>query len=336
MKILEEDNITKSVKEMYLKYPYPSPSRETVETNELLNLLRIFEIETKTKFENSKILDAGSGTGHRIINVAKHFNKSKFTGADISKKSLEIANELKKKNNVINIDFIEKNILTNISELGKYNAILCMGVLHHLSNPQQGLEILSKMLEKDGIIFLYLYGSLGGHKRMLNKELISILLGNQKTNYDLGIELVRDIGFNKFDYGWNLKYKNKEEEDSLIVDSLLHVNEFLYDSIEIEKLFKQSGLFGFVIYGISVGTNGLIFETDITSTEKLHMPQTNILHKLESKLALEKYESRETIEKYRILDLLYEPNGYTIVGFTKDGYEKFANERIKRNFIKIN
>lgn len=333
---MKEDDITKKVKEMYLKYPYPSPSRETAETNELLNLLRIFEIESKKKFENLKILDAGSGTGHRIINVAKYFNKSKFIGADISNNSLAIANELKNKNNVLNIDFVQKNILTDISELGKYNVILCMGVLHHLSNPQKGLEILSKMLEKDGIIFLYLYGSLGGHKRMLNKELISILLGNQKMDYNLGIELVRDIGFNKFDYGWNLKYKNEEEENSLIVDSLLHVNEFLYDSIEIEKLFKKSGLFGFAIYGISVGTNGLLFETDAKSTEKLPMPQTNIAQKLESELALKKYESINIKEKYRILDLLYEPNGYTIIGFTKEGYEKFANERIKRNFIKIN
>lgn len=211
-----------------------------------------------------------------------------------------------------------------------------MGVLHHLSNPQKGLEILSKMLEKEGIIFLYLYGSLGGHKRMLNKELISILLGNQKTDYDLGIELVRDIGLNKFDYGWNLKYKNKEEEDSLIVDSLLHVNESLYDSIEIEKLFRKSGLFGFATYGISVGTNGLLFETDTKSKEKLLMPQTNVSQKLESNLALEKYENKDIKEKYRILDLLYEPNGYTIVGFTEEGYEKFANERIKRNFVKTN
>ena len=51
-----------------------------------------------------------------------------------------------------------------------------MGVLHHLSDPNKGLQILSKMLNKDGMIFLYLYGKLGGHKRMLNKELISIIL----------------------------------------------------------------------------------------------------------------------------------------------------------------
>ena len=42
-----EDKITQKVKEMYLKYPYPSPSKEIAQTNELLNLLKIFEIEGK-------------------------------------------------------------------------------------------------------------------------------------------------------------------------------------------------------------------------------------------------------------------------------------------------
>jgi len=170
---------------------------------------------------------------------------------------------------------------------------------------------------------------------MLNKELISILIGKQKTNYDLGIKLVRDIGFNKFDYGWNLKYKNKKEENSLIVDSLLHANESLYDSIEIDNLFKKSGLFGYAMYGISVGINGLLLDVSTEPTQKLLIPQTNICQKLNSNLALKKYKSKNIREKYRILELLYEPNGYTIIGFTKEGYEKLSNDRIKRNFIKL-
>ena len=330
-----EDSITKKVREMYLKYPYPSPSRETAQTNELLNLLKIFEIENKKKIKNLKILDAGSGTGHRIINVAKYFKNCKFIGADISTNSLDIANELRDRNKVTNIDFVQKDILTNITKLGKFDSILCMGVLHHLSNPKKGLQILSKMLNNNGIMFLYLYGKLGGHKRMLNKELISILLGKQKRNYESGIKLVRDIGFNKFDYGWNLNHKNTKEENSLIVDSLLHVNEKLYDSIDIDNLFKKSGLFGYAIYGISVEKNGLLMDVGIKTTQKLLIPQTNISKKLDSKLALEKYEQKDIKEKYRILELLYEPNGYTIIGFTKEGYEKLSNDRIKRNFIKI-
>jgi hypothetical protein len=41
-------------------------------------------------------------------------------------------------------------------------------------------------------------------------------------------------------------------------------------------------------------------------------------------------------EKYRIIDLLYEPNGYTVMGLTEKSYEKLINDRIKRNFIIIN
>jgi len=254
---------------------------------------------------------------------------------DISKNSLLIANELKNKEKIENIHFIQKNILDISTEIEKFDVILCMGVLHHLSDPRKGLQILSKMLNKDGMVFLYVYGKLGGHKRMLNKELISIMLGKNKTDYETGIKLVRDMGLNKFDYGWNLKCENIEEENSLIVDSLLHINETLYDSIAIYDLFKKSGLFGYAVFGISVDTNGLLFDIGSKNNNKLPIPQTNIIKKLNSKSALEKYGLKNVREKYRILELLYEPNGYTIIGFTKEGYEKLTNERIKRNFIKI-
>ena len=332
----KDDSITQKVKNMYKKYPYPSPSTEISQTNELLNLLRIFELESKIKLEDKKILDAGSGSGHRITNVANFFKKCNFVGIDISEKSLEIANKLKKIKKISNIKFIQHNIMNGVDNLGKFDVILCMGVLHHLSNPQKGLEYLTKSLEDNGIIFLYLYGKLGGHKRMLNKELVSILLGNKKSDYELGIKLVRDLKLNKFDYGWNLNFKTKEEEDALIVDSLLHANEILYDCVEIDDLFKNSNLYGYAIFGITKDENGLLFDTSTTSSKKLSMPQTNISNFFKNDPSLSKYELLNIHDKYRVLDLLYEPNGYTIIGFTKNAYDNLLNDRIKRNIIQIN
>ena len=331
-----DDLITQNVKDMYKKYPYPSPSTEISQTNELLNLLRIFELESKVKLENKKFLDAGSGSGHRITNVASHFRKCDFLGIDISDTSLQIANELKISKKLSNIRFLQHNLMNTIESIGKFDLILCMGVLHHLSNPKHGLKNLVNLLQKDGIIFLYLYGKLGGHKRMLNKELVSILMGKDKTNYELGIRLVRELGLNKFDYGWNLNFKNKDEEDSLIVDSLLHANETLYDYNDIENLFTNSGLYGFAIFGISKDKDGLLFDTSTTSTQKLSMPQTNVSQFFTNDFLSSKYDSLNISEKYRILDLLYEPNGYTIVGLTKTSYENLYNDRIKRNIILLN
>jgi len=84
-----------------------------------------------------------------------------------------------------------------------------------------------------------------------------------------------------------------------------------------------------------VGVDGLLVDVGSETAKKILIPQTNISKKLNSKLALEKYELKDTREKYRILELLYEPNGYTVLGFTKEGYEKLSNDRIKRNFVKI-
>ena len=47
----ETDKITKKVHDMYKKYPYPSPSTDPSQTNELLNLLKIFELESQIKLE---------------------------------------------------------------------------------------------------------------------------------------------------------------------------------------------------------------------------------------------------------------------------------------------
>jgi SAM-dependent methyltransferase len=331
----KNDSITQKVKNMYKKYPYPSPSTNISQTNELLNLLRIFEIESNVKLENKSIFDAGSGSGHRITNAAQYFKKSSFLGIDISEKSLSIANKLKKLKKLQNIKFQKYNIMNGVKTLGKFDLVLCMGVLHHLSNPNKGLQILTKTLKNDGIIFLYLYGKLGGHKRMLNKEMISILLNKEKSDYQLGIKLARDLGLNKFDYGWNLNFNNKKEEDALIVDSLLHANEFLYDCKDIDNLFKKSKLYGYAIFGITAGTEGYLFDASISTEKKLSMPQTNISEKLKSKQSLSCYKLLNLKDKMRIIDLVYEPNGYTIIGFTKSAFENLSNDRLKRNFIKI-
>ena len=334
MIMTNDDSITQNVENMYKKYPYPSPSTEISQTNELLNLLRI--LESKIKLEEKFFLDAGSGSGHRITNVANFFKKCNFLGIDISKTSLKIANELKNSKKISNINFVKHNIMNGVQNLGKFDIVLCMGVLHHLSNPEKGLQILTKALENDGMIFLYLYGKLGGHKRMLNKELVSILMSKEKSDYELGIKLVRDLGLNKFDYGWNLNFQNKDEEDALIVDSLLHTNEILYDCKDIDNLFKKSNLYGYVIFGITKGTDGLLFDTGLDSHKKLSIPQTNASQIFKNGFSLSKYKSLSTQDRYRILDLLYEPNGYTIIGFTKNAYENLSNDRIKRNIIKIN
>ena len=55
-----------------------------------------------------------------------------------------------------------------------------------------------------------------------------------------------------------------------------------------------------------------------------------------SPLALCYYKSLGISERSRLLEMLYEPNGYTVIGITKKTYESLPEKsRIKHNLIKI-
>lgn len=328
------DEITNKVTEMYKQFPYPSPSSDVKQTNELLNLLRIFTLESKFEVYGKKILDAGTGTGHRLVSVANHYKNSEFTAIDNSSRSIEIAKELAEKSGVDNITFEVADLMEKLPLKDKFDIIMCMGVLHHLSAPSKGLENLCSVLNESGILFLYLYGKLGGAQRMTQKRIISLLMKEKSNNFRKGIQLVRDLGFNNFEYGWNIKYGSKEEEDSLIVDAFLHVHEKLYDFEEIRSLFHSSGLYGFSIFGITVDKNGLLFDTRLYDDSRLTVPYTNLSKILKSSLARELYSNLNSKERSELIELFYQPNGYTVVGLTKKAYETLsADNRIKSNFI---
>ena len=74
--------------------------------NELLNLFKIFSLENKFNFDSKNVLDAGTGTGHRIVNVALNYKKTHFLGLDFSKKSIQFAQKLAKKAQEKNISKI--------------------------------------------------------------------------------------------------------------------------------------------------------------------------------------------------------------------------------------
>ena len=328
------DNTSTDVARMYKKYPYPFPSSKIKNVNELLNLFKLFSLENNFDFNNKNILDAGSGTGHRIINVAKYYDKSNFLGIDFSENSIKFAKKIAKKNKISNIEFTKANLLQKINFQKKFDVVLSMGVLHHLSDPKKGLKNILSMLEKNGVLFLYLYGKLGGYERMKKKQIVKTLLKN-KNNYEDGIKLIKKLQFDDLEYGWNIDSVNKKERDSVIVDAYLHANEKLYDFDDIDLLLKNSGIFGYSIFGITTRTQGHLFSTELNSKEKLKTSYSDVTKFLSSKFTQKFYNSLGIKEKCKIVELFYEPNGYTLVGLTKQMYESLdPNSRIRKNFIK--
>ena len=121
---------------------------------------------SKNPLEELKILDIGCGGGL----VCEPLNRlgAIMTGIDPSKNNIEVA-KLHAKEMSLNVNYIHCSP-ENFKSEKKFSAILALEVVEHVSNVNLFIENCSKLLEKNGIMFVatinknlksYLYAILG-------------------------------------------------------------------------------------------------------------------------------------------------------------------------------
>lgn len=330
------DTLTKQVKSMYEQYPYPSKEAGIPRLAELYNLLQLFSRETGFDFKGKRVLDAGTGTGHRLVEAARSMPETNFVAIDITESSLQTARALAEGHNLKNVEFKKVDILSDTSMLGEFDVVMCMGVLHHLANPELGLKNLTQRLSKNGLLFLYLYGEIGGRERMRRKEIVALL--NQDTeNFEQGLQLIKDLKFDTFEYGWNLPVEETSLRDGLLVDAYLHVNEKLYTSETITQLLHGSGLAKAALYGITTGQCGYLYDATPGGTCSLRIPKTEASTWLTSELLKKQFAQLSLQERMKLLDLWLEPNGYTVVAWQNELIDSLPGaDRLKRNSFTVN
>ena len=330
------NELTRQVSEMYSKFPYPSSQARGRKLRELRNLLTIFSMENRYDLKGKSVLDAGTGTGHRLIEAATAFEHPHFLAVDISETPLRIAREVAAHEGVQTVEFRSFNLMEDGKRLGRFDMILCMGVLHHLSDPSYGLRNLVENLNDDGIIFLYIYGKHGGRERMRRKQILSLLLNGNRQDFDQGSSLAKDLGFDSFEYGWNLNDNEGESNDALIVDAYLNANETLFEADSIFDLLGSSGLHAFLTYGLTLEQSGCLFDTRLLPAARGAVKTTDIAQKLPSLAAKDAYKRLSLLDKYRLIDHLFHPNGYTVMGLKAGALHRFAPEsRVLANALTI-
>jgi SAM-dependent methyltransferase len=327
------DDVTRRVNEMYGRFPYPSPTKGRRKYNELSNLLALFSRECGIDLAGKRILDAGTGTGHRLAEAALMFKQTAFTAVDLSAASLAVAEATVREEGIHNVEFRIHNLLDDDVRIGVFDVVMSMGVLHCLAEPHRGLRNLVKNLTERGIVFLYLYGRFGSAERMRRKQVVATLLRHQ-VDFDRGLQMVKDLGFALDEYGWNYENEDDATMNAMIVDAYLNVNDILYDCDDIHELVAQSGLHGYAIYGITTQDSGWLFDTAAGEPQGMLLRMTNAFQFLKTDLLRDAYAKLDIRGRYRLLDLLYQPNGYTVMGFTQRGLEGLpADHRLVRNAI---
>ncbi len=115
------------------------------------NIIRTFRLEqNKTPLKNIKILDVGCGGG--LLSEPMCRLGAEVTGIDASDKNINVAKIHSKKNN-LKIDYICSSP-EKLDSNNKFDVILNMEIVEHVEDVNFFLKSCSKLLKKDGIMFL--------------------------------------------------------------------------------------------------------------------------------------------------------------------------------------
>ena len=105
-------------------------------------------------FKDKTVLDAGCGMGRNSFWALKYGAK-KLVGFDFDLRSVKAAKKNLSSFSNTKIEF--KSIYDIIWE-NEFDVVFCIGVIHHLENPQLAIENLIQALKPGGIILIWVYG----------------------------------------------------------------------------------------------------------------------------------------------------------------------------------
>ena len=322
---------TADVTAMYSKYPYPSPTVGGTLAYDVANLFYL--LCDADDFSNLKILDAGCGTGQRVLGFAKRYPKAQFYGIDLTAASLDVARQLAQKHDIKNISFKRQDILNlNVNE--RFDFIVSTGVVHHLADPQRGLNNLCKHLAGNGVICLWYYHPFGEFERLVNRELLLTLWGDQQSDLSLGQRIMEQLGLNLLpaQYGSSAtQVESDRNQLSINADAFMHpiVNAYRFD--ESMAMFKTCEVDWVAINGFNtVNSMKLI---DLLQVEEKARELCLLNSELfQSQDLISLYTSLPKLEQLKVIELSTKPTGFTIIAGKKDSFKRLGS-RIAGNLI---
>lgn len=249
------------VKNMYSDFVYPKYDEKWDEKSPEIIQLRQLNLKIinhyiytgkKNNFDNYKLLFAGAGLGSDLIYIAlmlQDYKNIKIVAIDLSPSSLEILQKRLKLYNIENVEVREMSLLDLTPEtFGKFDFINCVGVLHHLQNPSEGLKALNNVLKDDGFMYIMVYGKIGRTGIYQMQDLLrKVNKDVEELDYDEKLKRYRLIyphltQNNWFKRGEYLAPDHLTTGDNGVIDMLLHHQDRaytipeLYDWVEEENL----------------------------------------------------------------------------------------------------
>ena len=224
---------TGSVRYLYEHYPYPS-REQAAPIRDLSNAIELL-LEDR-ELRGWRVLDAGCGTGQRLVGMARQFPQAEFTGLDLSATSLEVAASLVDRHGLANVRLMQGD-LSEGAICGRYDLVVSTGVIHHLPSPRIGIEALARALSEHGLLYVWLYHAYGEFDRMLKRDLAALFRRDSADLRD-GIAIVESLGLALPDEQYGATGALQEDADewrrSKLADAYLHP---IVHTMRVEQAF---------------------------------------------------------------------------------------------------
>lgn len=143
------DPVSADVRAMYEANPYPTwrvlrPEAGVIRTG-----------------DPRRILIAGCGTGRHALQWARLYHAAEILAIDLSRASLAYAVRRQRALGIASVDFRQGDILALAGNAARFDLISCIGVIHHMARPQDGLNALAELLAPGGGMELGIYTESG-------------------------------------------------------------------------------------------------------------------------------------------------------------------------------
>jgi 2-polyprenyl-3-methyl-5-hydroxy-6-metoxy-1,4-benzoquinol methylase len=188
-----------------------------------------------------EILVAGCGTS-QAARYALREADAHVTAVDISETSLRHTRDLQRKYRLKNLN-LHRLAIEQVGELGKtFDQIVCTGVLHHLPDPDIGLQSLRNALAPNGAMHLMVYATYGRAGIYMMQEYCRLLgAGTSRAElHDLST-VVSALSVDHPISGVARRTKDFRHLDAL-ADALLHPQDRAYTVPQLYAWLKRCGV----------------------------------------------------------------------------------------------
>lgn len=246
------DAITRDVRALYTRHPYPSTPPQLRADSFPRYLLSYLQGGVPDR--PLHVLDAGCGTGAALIPIAALYPDCRVVGVDVSPAAVAAVREQAQRRGLDNLEVHERDLmdldglmpLLDGSAEG-FDVIYASGVLHHLSEPARGLGHLGRLLAPGGVLSLMVYGHYG--RLPVSRVARAIELARPRAQGAEGVDhervdfarrLITALGPGSVAQApWD---DGERISDAELVDRYLHVHARSYTVAELHALVEGAGL----------------------------------------------------------------------------------------------